>query len=42
MARGQRTMERLRADLLTRATDEALAVQPRDMYWSVLGMMNNP
>ena len=22
--------------------DEALSIQPRDMYWSVLGMMNNP
>ncbi|OQD82202.1 hypothetical protein PENANT_c023G00469 [Penicillium antarcticum] len=28
--------------LLVRAVDEALAAQPRDMYWSVLGMMNNP
>lgn len=28
--------------LLVRAVDEALATQPRDMYWSVLGMMNNP
>lgn len=28
--------------LLVRAMDEALAIQPRDMYWSVLGMMNNP
>jgi nitrate reductase (NAD(P)H) len=28
--------------ILVRAVDEALAVQPRDMYWSVLGMMNNP
>jgi len=28
--------------MLVRAMDEALAVQPRDMYWSVLGMMNNP
>ncbi|KAJ5166981.1 Eukaryotic molybdopterin oxidoreductase [Penicillium canariense] len=27
---------------LVRAMDEALAAQPRDMYWSVLGMMNNP
>jgi nitrate reductase (NAD(P)H) len=22
--------------------DEAMNIQPRDMYWSVLGMMNNP
>jgi nitrate reductase (NAD(P)H) len=22
--------------------DEALSLQPKDMYWSVLGMMNNP
>jgi nitrate reductase (NAD(P)H) len=28
--------------ILVRAVDEALAAQPRDMYWSVLGMMNNP
>jgi nitrate reductase (NAD(P)H) len=28
--------------LLVRAMDEALSLQPRDMYWSVLGMMNNP
>ncbi|KAF9883727.1 hypothetical protein FE257_003019 [Aspergillus nanangensis] len=28
--------------ILVRAMDEALSVQPRDMYWSVLGMMNNP
>ncbi|OJJ73638.1 hypothetical protein ASPBRDRAFT_121454 [Aspergillus brasiliensis CBS 101740] len=28
--------------ILVRAMDEALALQPRDMYWSVLGMMNNP
>lgn len=27
--------------LLVRAMDEALSIQPRDMYWSVLGMMNN-
>ena len=30
------------SDLLVRAMDEAMNVQPRDMYWSVLGMMNNP
>lgn len=29
-------------DILVRAMDEAMNVQPRDMYWSVLGMMNNP
>ncbi|KAI2467123.1 hypothetical protein F4781DRAFT_423518 [Annulohypoxylon bovei var. microspora] len=29
-------------DILVRAMDESLMVQPRDMYWSVLGMMNNP
>jgi nitrate reductase (NAD(P)H) len=28
--------------ILVRATDESLNYQPRDMYWSVLGMMNNP
>ncbi|XRM41163.1 hypothetical protein ABZX51_004453 [Aspergillus tubingensis] len=28
--------------ILVRAMDEALSLQPRDMYWSVLGMMNNP
>lgn len=28
--------------ILVRAMDDALALQPRDMYWSVLGMMNNP
>lgn len=28
--------------ILVRATDEGLNYQPRDMYWSVLGMMNNP
>ena len=28
--------------ILVRAVDESLAIQPRDMYWSVLGMMNNP
>lgn len=30
------------ADVMVRAMDEAMMVQPRDMYWSVLGMMNNP
>ncbi len=29
-------------DILVRAMDESMTVQPRDMYWSVLGMMNNP
>lgn len=28
-------------DILVRAMDEAMCMQPRDMYWSVLGMMNN-
>jgi nitrate reductase (NAD(P)H) len=27
---------------MVRAMDESMNVQPRDMYWSVLGMMNNP
>ncbi|KAG5983844.1 hypothetical protein E4U55_006994 [Claviceps digitariae] len=37
-------MEELRAakDIMVRGMDESLMVQPRDMYWSVLGMMNNP
>jgi nitrate reductase (NAD(P)H) len=29
-------------DMLVRAMDESMNMQPRDMYWSVLGMMNNP
>lgn len=29
-------------DMVVRAMDEAMMVQPRDMYWNVLGMMNNP
>ncbi|KAI1437981.1 nitrate reductase [Xylaria sp. CBS 124048] len=29
-------------DIMVRAMDEAMMIQPRDMYWSVLGMMNNP
>ncbi|KAI1802204.1 nitrate reductase [NADPH] [Daldinia bambusicola] len=29
-------------DISVRAMDESMMVQPRDMYWSVLGMMNNP
>ncbi|PGG95841.1 hypothetical protein AJ80_09903 [Polytolypa hystricis UAMH7299] len=28
--------------ILVRAMDEAMSLQPREMYWSVLGMMNNP
>jgi nitrate reductase (NAD(P)H) len=30
------------ADVMIRAMDDGMMVQPRDMYWSVLGMMNNP
>jgi nitrate reductase (NAD(P)H) len=30
------------SDVLVRAMDESMNIQPRDMYWSVLGMMNNP
>ncbi|KAJ6588904.1 NADPH nitrate reductase [Mycena capillaripes] len=29
-------------DLLVRCMDEGMCVQPRDMYWNILGMMNNP
>jgi nitrate reductase (NAD(P)H) len=29
-------------DVLVRCMDESMCIQPRDMYWSVLGMMNNP
>lgn len=29
-------------DIMVRAMDESMNVQPRDIYWSVLGMMNNP
>jgi nitrate reductase (NAD(P)H) len=29
-------------DVAVRVMDEAMCIQPRDMYWSVLGMMNNP
>lgn len=29
-------------DIVARAMDESMNIQPRDMYWSVLGMMNNP
>lgn len=28
-------------DLIVRAMDDSMMVQPRDMYWSVLGLMNN-
>jgi nitrate reductase (NAD(P)H) len=28
-------------DVVLRSMDEGMAVMPRDMYWSVLGMMNN-
>jgi nitrate reductase (NAD(P)H) len=30
------------SDIMVRAMDESMNVQPRDMYWNVLGMMNNP
>lgn len=30
------------SDILIRAMDEAMCIMPRDIYWSVLGMMNNP
>jgi len=33
---------RVAKDILVRAMDESMNLQPRDMYWSVLGMMNNP
>lgn len=29
-------------DIVVRAMDESMNIQPKDMYWSVLGMMNNP
>jgi nitrate reductase (NAD(P)H) len=29
-------------DVMVRVMDDSMMVQPRDMYWSVLGMMNNP
>ena len=29
-------------DVVVRSMDESMHTQPRDMYWSVLGMMNNP
>ncbi|CAF4560226.1 unnamed protein product [Rotaria sp. Silwood1] len=28
-------------DIVVRATDERMSIQPRDMYWNVLGMFNN-
>ena len=33
---------KMSGDIMVRAMDESMNVQPRDMYWSVLGMMNNP
>lgn len=30
------------SDVMIRAMDDSMMVQPRDMYWSVIGMMNNP
>jgi nitrate reductase (NAD(P)H) len=30
------------SDICVRCMDESMNLQPRDMYWSVLGMMNNP
>jgi len=30
------------SDIVVRAMDESMNVQPKEMYWSVLGMMNNP
>lgn len=29
-------------DIMVRAMDDSMMIQPKDMYWSVLGMMNNP
>ncbi|KAK4450705.1 hypothetical protein QBC34DRAFT_296811 [Podospora aff. communis PSN243] len=29
-------------DVMVRAMDDSMSIQPRDMYWSVMGMMNNP
>ncbi|KAK0750991.1 nitrate reductase [Schizothecium vesticola] len=29
-------------DVMIRGMDDSMNVQPKDMYWSVLGMMNNP
>lgn len=38
------SLEELRsaADLVVRAMDESMNTQPRDLYWSVLGHVNNP
>jgi len=33
---------KISGDIVVRAMDESMNIQPRDMYWSVLGMMNNP
>lgn len=33
---------KISGDIMVRAMDESMNIQPRDMYWSVLGMMNNP
>lgn len=30
------------SDIVVRAMDESMNMQPKEMYWSVLGMMNNP
>jgi len=30
------------SDIVVRAMDESMNVQPKELYWSVLGMMNNP
>jgi len=30
------------SDVVMRAMDESMNIMPKDMYWSVLGMMNNP
>jgi len=29
-------------DVMIRGMDDSMNIQPRDMYWSVMGMMNNP
>ena len=29
-------------DIVVRAMDEGMSIQPRDLYWNVMGMMNNP
>lgn len=33
---------KMSGDIMVRGMDESMNIQPRDMYWSVLGMMNNP